>query len=272
MGIPICPKEYDVESEPQAILCLCIAFIYIISEIFYIWKFITVIKNDPRVINGISLCLLYGIIHVIYIFGMFYYLGGVVLCYGKYLYVIFGECLSCLERALIYLLMLRINKYLNMVIQGFKAVISYKVIVFLAISDVTISFIVNIISTYLDEGSYVFFMNLIADFFFVIIYICTVISILKAINLQPEHFNKKLWLIMMITIFVYIIMHLGYLLIFYTWSSKSILHIVIIGINNICTDLAPGIILVWFFLNSSNIKKNPGSLMKQYLNTEIEDD
>ena len=87
--------------------------LHIIVEIVYILKTITIIKNHSDLINSKILILFYVLAHLIFIQGILYLLGGVLICFPKELYVFISRFLCGLQYSVVLLVIYRIHTLLR---------------------------------------------------------------------------------------------------------------------------------------------------------------
>ena len=274
MGIYRCDNKrhvYDIETEEQGIVFLCLAFIFLLYEFVYLWKNIKLFRRQQQIQQTPTLVVFYVSMHILFIRTFLYSLGGVVICYGDTIYSILGTYFYILKRFVFFIIVYRIaatfrnlneftidsNTFLEKAILFFGCAdfIIYNLLYVLLINDC-----ISILpSLYYDLTIDVLLMMLFIYFVYKLMKCMK--KILKYIGADEEISKWKIFIIIMsMSFFMRVLQTVFYLI--YDGSKKMSRYVkcveftIYLSIYALLTEIMPCMVMMWIISNSDNNKKS----------------
>eukprot|EP00826_Nyctotherus_ovalis_P023273 TRINITY_DN1789_c0_g1_i1.p1 TRINITY_DN1789_c0_g1~~TRINITY_DN1789_c0_g1_i1.p1 ORF type:complete len:272 (+),score=59.18 TRINITY_DN1789_c0_g1_i1:44-859(+) len=257
MGIYLCANDenhtiYDIRTPEQGVAYLCLAAIYFAVEVFYIIRFIWLMKSQKQIIASGVLLLFYTLFHILLIRGVLYSLGGVIICYSKLAYDIIAEYFCSLSRGIVILAIFRISSYIHYLTEMDSiGPFEKSLLAFFAID--TVLYVAAKILNTLGFITYRHFLiyDMVGGVTCVVLFTLLVGRIVKVMRLLPEVVEPRRWKLIIAFLYVYSLFHISYTVFLFVCQgiediSNQLYPAICVACFMTCFEVLPCLVVIWF--------------------------
>eukprot|EP00826_Nyctotherus_ovalis_P017635 TRINITY_DN15202_c0_g2_i2.p1 TRINITY_DN15202_c0_g2~~TRINITY_DN15202_c0_g2_i2.p1 ORF type:complete len:287 (-),score=-12.11 TRINITY_DN15202_c0_g2_i2:85-945(-) len=267
MGICRCIRDgtYDVMSERQGNVHLTFAIIYFIIEAVYAWKSTVALKRNKSLRRLPIVILMNTCVHILLIGNVLYFLGGTLICYHKFTYLLLSGFTTSFVSILVYLTVYLMEGYILFVRKRKKGLNFPQIFaIVVAIFNSITSFIDVVLVAYVGgvfNKSFLYHCYFWLNVFNTFVFTYTALKVIKAMRDFPYMFHVREWRILIVAIYLHLNIYVLYALYlhiyriyWYNINDKSAIGgRVIVGLLHLTSDVIPGLIIIWFIFTKKAI-------------------
>ena len=273
MGVYLCtdPNQiYDIQTGSQGIVFICMAFLFLVSEISYIMQSIKLFKAQNEIRQVPTLIIFYISMHILFIRTIFYSLGGVIICYNEQWYIVLTSYMYILKRLIFSVIVYRIAvilRYLSEFYVPRTAALEKGVLIFCSIDFVFYNAAYAYLMCFGKSVVILIYYDFIIDIVLAVIFAYSVLrmnkcmkKILKSIGEFKEISKWKILIWIMAATFIIRILneiltimiedeYIGLDFIFQFWWALYIVFYLIF------TEICPCVAMIWIISKSISSKQ-----------------